>query len=93
MPALSSTGEDRFNWEIELEPSFESTLERVNSADSCSLQLQRRTGARCFVRSSAVENYFAITGNFLKVLAELCRTQYLGADYFLACSLDLCRSA
>jgi hypothetical protein len=54
-----------FEGEALFSPGIESSQEGADVDDSFAEQLQRRTGAGGFVWSSAVEDDFAITGDFL----------------------------
>jgi hypothetical protein len=42
-------------------PGIQATLERADALDAIFFEEERHTGARGFVRSSTVENHFAIT--------------------------------
>ncbi len=54
-------------------PRLESSGQRANSGDTSALQLQRHTGARGFVRSTAVQDHLVIFRNLVRS-----RTQILG---------------
>jgi hypothetical protein len=48
------------DWITALAPGIEATLQRTNFADAPISKEERRTGARSFVWSSAVEDDFAV---------------------------------
>jgi hypothetical protein len=50
------------DWIAAFAPGIEAALQRTNFADASISKEERRTGARSFVWSSAVEDDFAVVG-------------------------------
>ena len=61
----------RIRWQPRFNPRVVATVERMHIPPTAVRKFLRHTGARCFVRSSAIGNNGAVFRNFIEVLFKL----------------------
>lgn len=84
---------ERFHRQSEFAPGLEAAGERADLTDSSAFQLQRHTGARSFVGSSAVKDDLVPGWNFMGPGTEIVGAQNKRALDFQAQLLDFGRMA
>jgi|SoiMethySBSTD1v2_1073268.scaffolds.fasta_scaffold106427_2 hypothetical protein len=61
----------RIRWQSCFSPGVEPAVQRMHILPTTIRKLLRHTGARCFVRSSAIRYDGPVPGNFVEMLSEL----------------------